>query len=1289
MRILKILFVIPVVIWFYFLLIFVFNYILNTYYKNVVLGDFGVVKFENARLGYLFNLKIRNITFSNKNFSVFSKETIVSFDLRKLFIGKLPIGLIDFRDVDLKLVSNSIDLGEANEVNLYYYLDKLSKSKFMFDKVRVYYGDWVVIVDKLKFNIHSGSIVSFDLLSDVSYGIGDVVKFFKSSVSFSGIVIFKTNNNFTLSSKLEIKNSEVMGNKIEDIRMNLFTQNGTLVGVCFSENYNGELKYKDGVLVADFLLRNIARVTNSVKEFNYISILPDSQAILSSLLKGTYISLSVSNNYFGAYLYGTNAYGFLRNVSNNLYAFFKYSDLPKRKYFSFKYDDNNAYIKLNNLNVADHSLDFKADLKIFDKGFRVDKSFIRVDSIYGNFLDNLVFSSNFIILTNEYISGAFDLDNSIGEFYFKSRLFNKFFPSLNTLFEVQEMKLNVSHNVISILGKGDSFSLSLLSDLSTKNIKINNFEFLPLKLSLRGNLSLTNKLSADLILAIGNVSIPLNAYYSGEDNILIRLRQFGYGSISTNFGSIKLVLTNFSVGALNFSKAFLTFSNKELSFSTVLNYSEYKFDIKVNGTLEDLRIQDSYIYAPQKIINFNGRLSFANKLKGELYLDDSKITVTSDDFKMFYIVANLKNFYFSYLVGVPLDKISGSFNAYLDVTKDNFYDMFEELAADLKVELLGLFYKSIIKVNKSTNSIEGSISLFDYFNVFAFNFSFRDKRSFLSKLKIYPRIPQESYIPQVISLGGSFENGVFEGKLDVNINGFSGLNESWSKIVRVSNDNVSVFGPGDGITFYKITNNILLYYTRDGKVFYTLKAFENKDAFSGTFEGFLPLNFILVPDFISDFKGKLFIDNLNFSLKKNGVLDLLGDGKIVIDNLKLDLVQSSFKANEIWVRFYRNNISIDQGILYNNLGKVGISAKLDLQNINNPFISLNVLTLSGFQNFYVNLGIIELRGPGVVSLNLSGSFDNPSISGRLNFYRDASIKFYFISSEDTKKDEKDFFNFAQIASWRNFNISFEDGVNFESEVINSKIEKGQVVVNGRVIDKSLSLSGVVSLSTGTMRYVGKFFDIDYIRLIFNGDEFNFVPYVVGEVYTYIFDKSNQENVKIIAKISGKANQLNPTFYSQPERTRSEIFSLLGIPTKSSDLVKEGLSLLETIGIYDFISYNVRKYTGLDMFYITSPIISSYLISLIENRSTFITFQDIMKLTELRIGKSILPTLFLEYKLGFDTLGNFQGYTNVLLHSFALNWYFKSLLFEFEYSSSVKDDKVEFEPKVNVKFNKRF
>jgi len=175
------------------------------------------------------------------------------------------------------------------------------------------------------------------------------------------------------------------------------------------------------------------------------------------------------------------------------------------------------------------------------------------------------------------------------------------------------------------------------------------------------------------------------------------------------------------------------------------------------------------------------------------------------------------------------------------------------------------------------------------------------------------------------------------------------------------------------------------------------------------------------------------------------------------------------------------------------------------------------------------------------------------------------------------------------------------------------------------------------------------------------------------------------------RTSGNAMKLNPVFSSEPELSMSEISRILGLSISSTNIAKESLELIESIGIYDFVSYIMKSYTGLDVFYIKSPFVSSYLLSVIDRNYT-LSYIDMIKGTEIEIGKNILPWFLVGYKLGFEYVGNDKSTENdfVPLHSFSLGWTYRNLLLELEYSSFISKTKnVEYEPRLDVKFNKRF
>jgi hypothetical protein len=1304
----------------YFALITLTNSLLNSN-KNEIrnfMSNFGVsFDFSEIRLSYDLNLYVSDLKISMSNFGFYSEKTYFGLDIRKALLGKLPVSKMSIFNSGISIYSEFTNKESPEgdyEKLLSDVLDRIGNLSVESKNLKLAYigsdfsGD--LLLKQFSAKVINGESVLFDLFSELDVSLGKSITFAKTELSTTGILTLKDGKISTLSGKVSLGNSELLRVKLKDINFNFFFSKGQLVGTGFSEHYNIDFELsRNGVKLNAEVLNFIDKGDFFTNYEADISLYKNTEveAILDDLLRYFSLQIVVSNN--GAIDLGLKS-------SNTYLEYHKVNDGDK---LSFLYTNSDRYIKVqkvNNfliasghkVNVFGNVVNLYVSTVLSSNNIKFNSTELYINGVPVNFIDNLNVSNNLLVVNNNYIKGSVNLSDLTGTLELRDNL-------LSSLLEV--LKINFPFHLDGYaaikMERGKvmtGLNFSLLDGyilIKSNEVELQNVRVIPYGITINGKGFKTNdnfkfnslvKLKDEVIPheVIPREVIPLsidlfknNLRIVGKDNIFID------GDISKgifNVGIYNISLGGFEIKAINFRTSL---NEKQINGKADISFSNFRLKGDLKGNLDDINI-DGYLYSQSRTLEVVGEIFPKGKELAKFKIDDSTIAFSTENGGILSVDVDLKKLYLPNAFNLPVTKLSGNAVLRIDLSETNIFKSIVYAKGYIVSYLNGLFYKSDVSFYVDKDKVNISGNLYNYFNVVSMELDLpKEYGDVYFETQVLPRIKSRKQAPNYIRFNGNLNDGRLNGKLITRINDFSGLREIWDRSLEWSSEGIKLIGDGDGLNILYSNDKLSLSYIRENKLLYTMDG--SRDNSSGNFvvkvNGTMPLEFLIIPDFITSIKDlKLTTSDLSVIITKKGDIELVGNSKVSGNSVKLSLVKDELRNISGNIVMNKSRIGFDNVLSKSGNGIVYVLGGIDIDNISNPFLDL-IITNKGTIRAILDISGLKVEGDANVGMKLSGFVDNPYLSGVVNFFENSKV-YYFLSSYSPPvvEDESITPNFAQILNFSSLILKFDRDLYFKSEIIEGYTKSlSTIQINGSVFKNTLSLSGDVLLEDGTLNYLGRIFNINQVKLVFSGKEMYFVPYVIGEFYKYSFDSSRNEQVKIIMKTSGNAMKLNPVFSSEPELSMSEISRILGLSISSTNIAKESLELIESIGIYDFVSYIMKSYTGLDVFYIKSPFVSSYLLSVIDRNYT-LSYIDMIKGTEIEIGKNILPWFLVGYKLGFEYVGNDKSTENdfVPLHSFSLGWTYRNLLLELEYSSFISKTKnVEYEPRLDVKFNKRF
>lgn len=1286
---LKILLVIPLLIIAYLLFIELVNFSLDKFKKHIssfpLFSGFSV-EFENIKLSPSLLFVVENAKVSNQNFVISFSKANLSLDFRKLILERIPVNLISISNVSIQVLNQTfLESQQTQETsnNIFELIQKLKNTKLSAKEITLLSEGIELKINESDIKVQKDGSIVFDTKTQVKLGTRKIVRLFHSIIQATGYLTLDTNGNINnISSTLYLTSNEILGIITKDIKLSFSKSQDKIEGIALSKEYYGFVEIDKNRINGEVFINNLLEEASQVEEFRNISklkaMIPEINDIAEEILKDTTITFDITPQNILVSIDSKNLKGLFQKTTNSQKISLSY--IPSStKYLFINSLDENFEVKLRNFSFSGEKLDLNLSMEISDY-LLITKSYIKTRYLTGNIFDNLKLQNNTIYISNDFLYGRLNFDTTNGNITIEKQTIENFLKDFIPInLELPKMTLIITPKHTVIYGVNENIEISVKS--ISNILEINKFFIKNHNLLANGKIYLIKDRIEGTIL--------LN-YKGFQDNISIVYTPSILQITSPRHGTIRSLLknsitffdiNNIPIGELQLKKISGFVSNNNIYLDSILSLYDISANLKIQGQNNSFTISKGYIYTKNKALEVVGNLKITPQtIEGNLSIDKSQISFQTKDLSSVYISGTLNKLFLS--VGL-INYINGTIRAKLNLSESNIISFLEEGFADIEIQTEGLFNRVKISFVKQENLIKLNSQIFNYFNIFFLNLNSDNQNNISGQILVKNRLIRQSKIQSLANISGKTFQNKFEGKIKVSIEDFSNLNENWEKNITISPDSISMYGYGDGLNIYYSKESILVSYIRNKKIIYEVRGFKKNDNITGEITGEIPLDFLVIPDFLERLEGKIEFENAKFNITDRKI-NISGKTFISAKNLKLALINETFQIPKTPIEIQDNKIGFKSSKIIGQSKEIIADGIVDLTSIDNPILDIKLSQTKGTIPLKITLGELNLEGDALSYIRIAGSISLPTIEGKVKFLKNSKVEYIILPS--TVENEFWGYNFAQISEWK-LEIEFEKS-QFVSQILEGTIENGNVEVRGSIVRNNLSLRGYANLTSGTLKYLGKYFSIDSVQLIFQGNEMDFIPFINGTLYTFTYDNKTEENIKIIMNVSGKLNTLKSSFRSEPERTQSEIALLLGIPYEFGTTVKQGISLAESIGIYELLSYNIRRYTGLDVFSLRSPILSTYLNSLLEGRY-YLTTRDLIKGTEISIGKQITPNLLLQYRVSLDVIGNENVLTNVFLHNFIIGLNVYDLLFELQYSSSLKENQVLFEPKLNVRYNRRF
>jgi hypothetical protein len=413
------------------------------------------------------------------------------------------------------------------------------------------------------------------------------------------------------------------------------------------------------------------------------------------------------------------------------------------------------------------------------------------------------------------------------------------------------------------------------------------------------------------------------------------------------------------------------------------------------------------------------------------------------------------------------------------------------------------------------------------------------------------------------------------------------------------------------------------------------------------------------------------IQHLRTTLKRGDYRIDIFDGRLVFRRFRLPtstgdfIVDGYVDMSDLFVSYLDLTIAPP----YNK------NASLNLD-INDPFI-----TLSG--NFFVN----NLRVYGhPLALNVAGNVRA----------RNTSISIGIASVEGGEPNE-----ILDGLVW-NLNVSTDSGVRFANRFIETTIAREQeIVLLGSFGNRTFTMRGDLTLSRGTVSYLGRNFNIREGTVNFQGNYGDPVPYVTLETMSYE-RAMDGENIEIYLTFAGKLTTITlRDFYSVPDRSNEELAALLGLETRrtvagegmrgvGADIVVSGVNIAQNYLVFNPFAMRVRQVFGLDMFNIRTDVFGNMI------RYTMETNVDPLSMiegTSLAMGKYLFSNIFLEYEFALSrdpAITSIEMMELVGVHTVGVGLDFRNWYFGWKYLPVIEPGlQIRYENKLELKFHQKF
>ncbi|MFN4245808.1 MAG: translocation/assembly module TamB domain-containing protein, partial [Brevinematia bacterium] len=1197
----------------YICLIFLADQILENNTKLIIskIQEYGInIEFQEIHISPSLEIKIENLKISNEFFFGEIDKTILKIDIRKLILNQIPVNELYISKFNIQLKQCEIKDTNSTPFNFYTILTKTRNLKIFIENTVLSLEKGIfseenikITIDKSSVKIENDSSITFNINTSLDVKAKEIAKILSTTANLVGTIkINEVGNIDTLFSIFSLKNIEILGVNLEDIDIKLSLNDKKITGVSISKNYYGHLEILQNLIKLEFSINNIPI---QIKNINKIkTIIPEISDIINSLTENIKITLLSTNNNLELYL-SSPKFSLMYQKKQNLEILLgEYKNKSKKLLI-------NVNNKIARLAIKNFSL-FKDLFNVYleanlEEGITITKSYLDTKFIKGNILDNLKINRDLITIENTYLNAEIDTTFSKGLIKVKPNILDTVAKNMGLNLSLPTTLIEITPQKVLVYGKNGELSFDIV--LYENNIEINNLNIDNLSTSIKGTITISNEnFLGNLVLNHNNLTerIRING---NVKRISITSKNYGSITISPEDLSTEINLNNIQIKEVKLRKIYGKIIDEMVLLDCEIEYRNLISKFRISGEVTNLSINNGYIYTENKALELSGKVRIRDgKINGVLEIENSQINFEINSLNEVYVYSRMNRLNLPITI---LTKVNGFLRVKLDLMESDPLKMVQDIQADILVETESIFRKIKINISNINNSITLNSHLSNYYNTFFINGILdQNNNNITLSISTKERMNRRSKTKELIKVYGKILDESFKGKILFNITDFSGLDEKYEKDIYISRNELILSGEINGINIYKDQNVFRIYYTKNGKTIYEIVGNIDKDNIYGTISGEMGLNILKIPDFIDEIDGKIVFNSVQFSIQKGG-LKTSGEA-VMYGEVKTIFSKEYFKVPRTKIKFQENNIVIRDAEFKGWQSQLLISCVIFTDKIENPTVNLEISQKQPIlYSIIIDKGL-KIEGEAQISLNFKGYVSNPTIQGKIKLFKNSKVEYFILQSIPSQNEDWGF-NLAQLANWKLW-MSFEDSY-LESEIINGRIDKAEIEINGNISQKSLSVKGYANLSSGYLKYLNKYFTIDSVDIIFKGEEMDFVPFVRGQTYIYAFDNTTEENIKVIMGISGKATKLVATFSSEPERSTTEIAMLLGLSLKLQDTTKQIVSLIEDIGIYNISSYNIREYTGLDIVSIKLPILSTYLRSLIQPSYSF-SSKDIIKGTEI-------------------------------------------------------------------------
>lgn len=342
-------------------------------------------------------------------------------------------------------------------------------------------------------------------------------------------------------------------------------------------------------------------------------------------------------------------------------------------------------------------------------------------------------------------------------------------------------------------------------------------------------------------------------------------------------------------------------------------------------------------------------------------------------------------------------------------------------------------------------------------------------------------------------------------------------------------------------------------------------------------------------------------------------------------------------------------------------------------------------------DFNINDKDLKIKGNVLADLFIKGDPAAPDVYGRIAL-KDNDIGYWEDAPSGNQEPA-----YTQRINW-NMEITALQGTKYINEFVRLGIKpQSRIRLQGRISDPDFLVSGRIDATWGVIDYLNHEFRLEgpnYLEFKRTRDGFD--PRLNYKGKLRLRDDNN-EDVTVYMAFSGSLKEgFKPVFSSDPYKPDDEIRALLGIE-RSQETVSDGqrtsvllksTDILAALGLRVFVTRNLRKFLGLDLFTIRTPVFRNLLerdsLDLLDPRRDL----SIWRNTQFSLGLYLFDFIFIEYTLtlkeSVEDLGRL-----IPAHQLALELSFDFLNFGYQLKPTEKSLFKEYEHSLNMRIRTAF